>query len=221
MSLLFLAMVGMFTKIEGAPVAQPATAQRAPAVASTSIPPRIGPLPRDANAWRYVFHQGRWWYWFPSERWSYFDGRRWVDLDSLNQPLTGRRDLAQSDATRLKTLPRAEDLRFRFGQLPTPRSWAGSFGVGSAAPVTGRNFAGSFGAGAALPHALLSPPTEPGITMVNPYGPDSEYGAYGSTDPFRGGLHTGAGGNYGYGLGAQRLPMVGGSRQSRPFNQSR
>lgn len=159
------------------------------------------------NAWRYVFHEGRWWYWSASERWSYFDGGRWVDLDLLNRPIMGGRELGQAAWRRRDPLSR-EGLRFRFGELPTPRSRAGNFNLGGTAGVAGRNFAGSFETGAALPHALLAAPGEAATPFINPYGPDSEYGAFGSTNPFRGGMHSGAGGNYGYGLGAERAATI-------------
>lgn len=32
---------------------------------------------RAANAWRYKYHNGRWWYWLPSNRWAVYDGDRW------------------------------------------------------------------------------------------------------------------------------------------------
>lgn len=194
----------------------PAGALRARRLRSPSITTE-----RFDDAWRYLFHQGRWWYWSPSERWSYFDGKRWVGLDLLNQPRTVSRELAQRDAERLRIWPRTEDLRLRFGKLAVPRSRAGSFDFGSASPATGRNIAGSFEGDAALPHAVISAPSEPATAMPNPYGPDSNYGAYGSTNPLRGGLHIGAGGHFGYGLGAERPAKIGGSTQVAPFNQSR
>ena len=43
-------------------------------------------------------------------------------------------------------------------------------------------------------------------------------GAYGSTNPFHGGQHVGAGGNYGYGLGTQR-PGTAGYGRSYPTNR--
>ena len=171
------------------------------------------------NAWRYVFRDGRWWYWSASERWSYFDGSRWVDLDLMNRVLTDRRDL-QIGVGRLGTLPSAEELRFQFGKLPVPRSRAGSFDLGTASPAAGRNIAGSFEGGAALPHSVMATPGEP-VRPVNPYGPDSSYGAYGSTNPFRGGMHTGAGGNFGYGLGSERPAPLGGLPRTGIFKRSR
>ncbi|HVX13551.1 MAG TPA: hypothetical protein VHC22_20365 [Pirellulales bacterium] len=169
-----------------------------------------------SNGWRYVFHQGRWWYWHPSERWSYFDGARWIGLDSLNQPIGDRRDAAEL-ANQLKAALGPQELRFRFGELPVARSRAGSFDTGNAAPVAGRNFAGAFELGGESP--ALPSPTEPRLRAVNPYGPDGPYGAYGSTNPLRGGLHIGAGGNYGYGLGAQRPALGYGQPSYRLFRQ--
>ncbi|MGH7134994.1 MAG: hypothetical protein ACREHD_04595 [Pirellulales bacterium] len=181
-----------------------------------------GPRPRNRragrteNAWRYVVYQGRWWYWSASERWSYFDGARWVKLDSLNQPLADRGKLLEVVPRPSKTLPRADNLRFRFGELPAPRSRAGSFDIESGTRVIGRNFAGSFEAGTASPHAVLTPPGEPSAATPNPYGPGSIYGPYGSTNPFRAGLYTGAGGSYGYGLGSQRAGTAGGYGKTTP-----
>lgn len=153
------------------------------------------------DAWRYVFHRGRWWYWSASERWSYFQDGHWVELDSLDQPIHHSRDPAEL-ASRLNASLGPRNLRFRFGELPVPRSRAGSFNAGGTAALGARSWAGAFGRGADL--TMPPSPTEPRMNGANPYGPDSAYGAYGSTNPLRGGLHVGAGGNYGYGMGAQR-----------------
>lgn len=29
------------------------------------------------DKWRFRYYQGRWWYWMPSNEWSYWDGARW------------------------------------------------------------------------------------------------------------------------------------------------
>jgi hypothetical protein len=34
-----------------------------------------------APNWRYRWHEGRWWYWMPSERWMVHNGDRWVDYN--------------------------------------------------------------------------------------------------------------------------------------------
>jgi hypothetical protein len=38
-------------------------------------PRRVG---QPENRWRCRFYRGRWWYWTPERRWSYFDGRHWM-----------------------------------------------------------------------------------------------------------------------------------------------
>lgn len=30
------------------------------------------------KSWRYQFHQGRWWYWLPANRWAVFENGRWL-----------------------------------------------------------------------------------------------------------------------------------------------
>lgn len=190
--------------------AQAAPAQPSPSANVVRGRPASAPASRSARAgtsWRYVFHQGRWWYWSPAERWSYYDGGRWVQLDSLNQPLTQRTDLAERGLPEFRPLPR---------ELPSPRFGPGGFYVGGSGPFSGRSFMRSFGPGAVSPGAGVSLPRDSGSMAPNRYGSDSAYGAYGSTDPFRGGTHSGAGGNYGYGFGTQRPAPVGGAGRTSP-----
>lgn len=187
-------------------------------LARSSWPRKIA-ANRRGDAWRYLTYQGRWWYWSASERWSYFDGTRWIPLDSLNRPMRERGDWAARER-QPSALSGPRNLRFRFGDLPSPRSRAGSFETGDTASIADRNFAGTF-LGADSLRSLLSAPTESRMTATNPYGPDSAYGAYGSTNPLRGGMHTGAGGNYGYGLGAQRPAFPSGRASAPLFNQPR
>ncbi len=33
----------------------------------------------NGESWRYRKHDGKWWYWLPSNRWVVWDGNRWVD----------------------------------------------------------------------------------------------------------------------------------------------
>jgi hypothetical protein len=213
---LFLTLLGALSGVTEAPVARARATPRVEAQVAVSADAGTRPwmAGRGENAWRYVFHRGRWWYWSASERWSYFDGARWVNLDSLHQPLSDRGHLLEVVPRPSTTWSGGNALRFRFGELPAPRSRVGSFELEGDNRVTGRNFAGSFEAGAASPHAVISPPGEPAAAAPNPYGPDSAYGPYGSTDPFRAGRHTGSGGNYGYGLGTPR--PVGGYGRPGP-----
>lgn len=54
-----------------APLGSPALDVRAPQTATAR------PQGAPANQWRYQFYSGRWWYWLPDSRWSYYDGSRW------------------------------------------------------------------------------------------------------------------------------------------------
>lgn len=54
---------------------------------SWAEPPATDPSPpaaeagdgksRAADAWRYKYHNGRWWYWLPSNRWAVYENDRW------------------------------------------------------------------------------------------------------------------------------------------------
>lgn len=33
------------------------------------------------NKWRYVFHNGEWWYWLPENRWVYWRNNKWNDYN--------------------------------------------------------------------------------------------------------------------------------------------
>lgn len=41
------------------------------------------------QSWRYRYHQGRWWYWRPSNSWAVYEQNRWVPYQSLS---SARRD---------------------------------------------------------------------------------------------------------------------------------
>lgn len=172
--------------------------------------------PRHAgDRWRYVFYQDHWWFWSRSERWSFYEGGRWIDLDLMGQPRVGPGRLIPGAGKQpaAQAAPGRPPLATGFGVLPSPASRAGDF-AGASGAAMARAFAGGFAAGSESSSlgdfgagAKVASPT-------NPYGPDSEYGAYGSTDPFRGGIHLGGGGNLGYGLGSRAvLP-------ARPANSS-
>lgn len=169
----------------------------------------VGVPGRAENGWRYVFHGGHWWYWSPSERWSYFDRTRWAPLDSLNQPLERRDRMSQlrQDTARPFSGPRAPSFS---GTVPSPRSRAGSFAdAGEHVVGAARTLPGDFGAG------QLSPGDSGAASDSNrpaPYGPASAYGAYGTTNPFAAGFRSGSGGSFGYGLGSPAARGVSGFR---------
>ena len=177
--------------------------------------------PRDAERWRYVNYAGHWWHWSRAERWSYHDGSRWIDLDLMGQPLRASDRPAAHTGDRRTARGRrgGPSLPRGFGVLAPPASRAGDFGD-RGGPAMARAFAGGFaGETDGLPvgdfgaGGQVRPPT-------NPYGPDSEYGAYGSTDPFRGGLHLGGGGNFGYGLGTRAVPAGGSAADNGNVSRS-
>jgi hypothetical protein len=49
---------------------------------------------RPENRWRYRFFRGRWWYWTPDNRWSYFNGSRWTPYRSSDRFMAQKVDPA-------------------------------------------------------------------------------------------------------------------------------
>jgi hypothetical protein len=47
-------------------------------VPDSSTPSADSATAADANQWRYQQHDGRWWYWLPSNRWVVWSDGRWV-----------------------------------------------------------------------------------------------------------------------------------------------
>jgi hypothetical protein len=43
------------------------------------LPPEIPP---NADKWRYMWHEGHYWYYQPSGRWSYWSAGRWVEYSA-------------------------------------------------------------------------------------------------------------------------------------------
>jgi len=44
--------------------------------------PESSPKPAAAgDSWRFLRHQGLWWYWLPSEKWVYWSDGKWVPYD--------------------------------------------------------------------------------------------------------------------------------------------
>jgi hypothetical protein len=199
--------------------APPVVSRQRAEIASAAAAPSDSRVGRAKDLWRYVYHEGRWWFWSSSAHWSYFDGSRWIELDLMGQP---RRNSRRSFALGERAMPplRKQPAIGRFGVLMPPTSRAGSF---DALAGEGRTFAGDFTRGTAGAPATDVGIVSPVPSPFNPYGPDSAYGAYGTTDPFRGGTHLGGGGNYGYGMGTRAssarpaAPAAGGSL-AKPAN---
>lgn len=56
---------------------------RSPEAKKVSRPPQTT-AERTANdqSWRYRYHQGRWWYWRPSNSWAVYEQNRWVSYQA-------------------------------------------------------------------------------------------------------------------------------------------
>jgi hypothetical protein len=65
--------------------ASPPAAARAPNAFSIEpsgrpVPHTVAkPVPRP-DPWRYIYEEGRWWYWSPQRQWLYYEGNRWHEL---------------------------------------------------------------------------------------------------------------------------------------------
>jgi hypothetical protein len=87
-------------------------------------PQNGGPQIGDDQSWRYRWHDGRWWYWMPSERWVYWDGGRWIGYDQASRPARGfdlrglnLQDLMQSGEIRFGQ-PRRGNVELEFENVP-------------------------------------------------------------------------------------------------------
>lgn len=74
-----------------APAAAPVSAATVAADNTTQPATATGVTAPD-ETWRFRRHQGRWWYWLPSEKWVVWNGERWVSPPALvsTQPSSGR-----------------------------------------------------------------------------------------------------------------------------------
>lgn len=83
--------------------------------ASTSIVESSAAAPAArSEVWRYKYHQGRWWYWLPSNSWAYWQNSQWVRYDADRYART----FAPGDSAR----------RYQFGyrgmeELAADRHW--------------------------------------------------------------------------------------------------
>ena len=92
----------------------PDTAATANGTASADAAQRLTipakPAP-PGDGWRYVWENGRWWYWKPNNSWVYWEGGRWVDF--APQSLTG--DYATSGGYTTNYAPAADPYYARRG----------------------------------------------------------------------------------------------------------
>jgi len=65
------------------------------------------------DAWRYKYHEGRWWYWMPSNSWAWYDGRQWIAFEKDRRSRVG--------AILVQRPSRGENSeRYQSGALPAP-----------------------------------------------------------------------------------------------------
>jgi hypothetical protein len=74
------------------------------------------PAARDDIQWRYRQHEGRWWYWLPSNRWVMWQDGRWVDPPA--EPIPSE----QIETPQYQSAPRYSAPAPRMLQ-PRPESW--------------------------------------------------------------------------------------------------
>jgi hypothetical protein len=83
--------------------------------------------PRDDVSWRYKFHDGRWWYWLPSERWMMWQDGRWIDPPTYSleeAPLGAGEPGFAAPATRYPpSVGYAPSYRRKPVLTPRPRDW--------------------------------------------------------------------------------------------------
>jgi hypothetical protein len=89
-------------------------------------PVESNPSADGENGWRYRQHEGRWWYWLPSNRWVMWDDGRWIDPPAESIP-SGRIETPQYESGPRYVVP-APSPAARLMQ-PRPRSWYYSGGV--------------------------------------------------------------------------------------------
>src|SRR6185312_12325014 len=75
-----LICLGLFSAIACWPAE--VDAQAVSQVEPASPKPAPAARPAKSDAWRYAYHQGRWWYWQPSNSWVYYQDRRWIAYDA-------------------------------------------------------------------------------------------------------------------------------------------
>jgi hypothetical protein len=110
---------------ESAPATPAPAGEAVPAPRADEIP---APRKADDQTWRYRWHDGRWWYWMPSEHWVYWEEGRWNEagrptarrLGALRDRMGGLnlQDLMQSDQIRIGE-PRRGNVELELEGLPS------------------------------------------------------------------------------------------------------
>lgn len=79
------------TRVQPSQSTPPANTAPIPnAVTGNAVPNATATDRPDANQWRYRYHNGRWWYWMPSNRWMIHDGANWISQNDFNARFQAR-----------------------------------------------------------------------------------------------------------------------------------
>ena len=62
-----------------------ATSAFGQATPTTATDSSSGTSATQGERWRYVYHEGRWWYYLPNEQWVIWSGARWISQHELAQ----------------------------------------------------------------------------------------------------------------------------------------
>ncbi|HVX15198.1 MAG TPA: hypothetical protein VHC22_28655 [Pirellulales bacterium] len=69
--------------------------------------------------WRYSFHNGRWWYWLPSNSWAYHNGRSWVRYNPARSIAEEGRNRVSPMRYSSYSAPVPDPERYQAGQPPS------------------------------------------------------------------------------------------------------
>ena len=104
----------------------------------------------DANAWRYVYFQSRWWYWLPENRWVYWQDSRWNDFPA---PSSVRGETVIIVPSRTDE----DQVRPYYGHAESPILYGPSSDMDEIRPFYGHALPGRFVGPFATPNADIRP----------------------------------------------------------------
>jgi hypothetical protein len=70
------------------------------------------------TSWRYVYHQGHWWFSRPSGSWDYYDGQRWVAYDTARTPSVAARPVLSQAKYSYDRTASGDSERYGAGRAP-------------------------------------------------------------------------------------------------------
>lgn len=129
-----IVVLGVFAAAGWRPVAVDAQVDAGVTASNSDAASR--PAADKSGRWRYKYHDGRWWYWLPSNSWVFYHNQRWVPYSrqSYMQALqaggaSGRREVAYRGLEESQRWPRGNN-----GSSPNASSEPGGAALGSGSP---------------------------------------------------------------------------------------